>query len=94
MALSVASANPWRDALKQAVTELEQAERAFQWADPDYCDYTVYRILAAREKIALVLHQARAAYGITSHPMIAAPQAQGAITTAWEGPSGEEAPPL
>lgn len=56
--------NPWGDALKAAINERRQAEEAFQWADAEYLDYHVYRLLAAEEKISLILRQARAAYGI------------------------------
>ncbi|MCY0898747.1 MAG: hypothetical protein OWU33_07365 [Firmicutes bacterium] len=56
--------NPWRQILDQALAELAEAEHAFEWADPDYSDYHAYRIQAAQEKVALILRQARQAYGI------------------------------
>ncbi len=68
---STARTNPWREALDQALDELAQAEHAFEWADPDFCDYYIYRIQAAKEKVALILRQARVAYGIQRPPMLA-----------------------
>ncbi|MCY0879153.1 MAG: hypothetical protein OWU84_09465 [Firmicutes bacterium] len=70
--------NPWRQVLNQALAELAEAEHAFEWADPDYSDYHAYRIQAAQEKVALILRQARQAYGI--EPSIALPSATSPIT--------------
>lgn len=60
-----ARTNPWREALDQALLELNQAEHAFEWADPEFCDYHAFRIQAAKEKVAMILRQARQAYGLT-----------------------------
>lgn len=68
---STARDNSWRDALDQALDELAQAEHSFEWADPEFCDYYIYRIQAAKEKVALILRQARVAYGIQHSPMLA-----------------------
>ncbi len=56
--------NPWRQALDRALEQLAEAEHAFQWADSEFSDYHAYRIQAAQEQVALVLRQARAAYGV------------------------------
>jgi multidrug resistance efflux pump len=56
--------NPWRSALDQALDQLAQAEHAFEWADAEFSDYHAYRIQAAKEQVALILRQARLAYGV------------------------------
>ncbi|PSR23611.1 MAG: hypothetical protein C7B45_02240 [Sulfobacillus acidophilus] len=56
--------NPWRSALDQALDQLAQAEHAFEWADAEFSDYHAYRIQAAKEQVALILRQARHAYGV------------------------------
>lgn len=56
--------NPWRSALDQALEQLAQAEHAFEWADAEFSDYHAYRIQAAKEQVALILRQARHAYGV------------------------------
>ena len=56
--------NPWREALDKALEQLAQAEHAFEWADPEFSDYHAYRIQAAKEQVALILRQARNAYGV------------------------------
>ena len=56
--------NSWRIALDQALAQLSQAEHAFEWADPEFSDYHAYRIQAAKEQVALILRQARQAYGV------------------------------
>lgn len=61
--------NPWREALDQALRELAQAEHAFEWSDPDFCDYHIYRIQAARERVALIIRQARSAYGVSARAL-------------------------
>ena len=61
--------NPWREALDQALRELAQAEHAFEWSDPDFCDYHIYRIQAARERVALIIRQARSAYGVSGQAL-------------------------
>ncbi|MCL5116875.1 MAG: hypothetical protein M1272_06975 [Firmicutes bacterium] len=88
--------NPWREALDQALAELDQAEHAFQWADPDYCDYHIFRIQAAQEKVGLILRQARIAYGMASAPMLDPAQEPNAIALPEVNgePSGSEAPTL
>ena len=58
--------NPWRAALDQALAQLSQAEHAFEWASPEFSDYHAYRIQAAKEQVALILRQAREAYGVES----------------------------
>ncbi len=58
--------NPWRAALDQALAQLSQAEHAFEWADPEFSDFHAYRIQAAKEQVALILRQARQAYGVES----------------------------
>lgn len=60
--------NSWREALDRALNELESAEQAFEWSDPDFCDYHIYRIQAARAKVSLILGQARLAYGLNNAP--------------------------
>lgn len=79
MAASPERKNPWRDALNQALNELSQAEHSFEWADVDYCDYYIYRIQASKEKVALILRQARIAYGVTSYPMLTRAEPSDAI---------------
>lgn len=58
--------NPWRIALDQALMQLSQAEHAFEWSEAAFCDYHAYRIQAAKEQVALILRQARQAYGVES----------------------------
>lgn len=55
--------NPWRMALDRALMQLAQAEHAFEWSDAEFSDYHAYRIQAAKEQVALILRQARRAYG-------------------------------
>ncbi len=59
--------NNYREALRQAVLEWQQAEIAFLQADPEYCDYYVYRLHAAEEKVGLVIRQAKGALGYPLH---------------------------
>lgn len=62
--------NPWREALDQALQELAAAEEAFLWADADFCDYHIFRMQAAEEKVALILRQARLAHGLDNTPRL------------------------
>lgn len=93
MAVSSVRTNPWREALDQALGELNQAEHAFEWADPDYCDYYIFRIQAAQEKVALILRQARVAYGVASNRLPASREAPHAITAPPANEHESPAPP-
>jgi hypothetical protein len=74
--------NPWRAALDQALTQLAQAEHAFEWAEAEFTDYHAYRIQAAKEQVALILRQARQAYGVHSvDRMLKEAQAHSALTS-------------
>ncbi len=73
--------NPWREALDQALRELAQAEHAFEWSDPDFCDYHIYRIQAARERVALIIRQARSAYGVSARALPGGSAAGPALTS-------------
>lgn len=53
----------WHEALREAVTERNLAEHAFMQSDPDFCDYHIYRLHAAEEKVRMIIRQARAAMG-------------------------------
>ncbi len=65
--------NNYQEALRQAVSEWEQAELAFLQADPEYCDYYVYRLHAAEEKVGLIVRQAKAALGYPLHGQLPVP---------------------
>jgi hypothetical protein len=56
----------FKEALRQAIREWENAEAAFLQSDPEYCDYHIYQLHAAEEKVRLIIRQARAAFGLTS----------------------------
>ncbi len=56
----------WQDALKNAVWERNMAEHAFLQSDPDSCDYHIYQLHAAEEKVRMVLLQAKKAMGYAS----------------------------
>ncbi|NMP21066.1 hypothetical protein [Sulfobacillus harzensis] len=88
---SQAVMNPWREALDQALDELAQAEHSFEWADPDFCDYYIYRIQAAKEKVALILRQARVAYGIQRPAMLTGTAERRAISASPEDASSSGA---
>lgn len=75
--------NPWRSALDQALAQLAQAEHAFQWADSEFTDYHAYRIQAAQEQVALIVRQARLAYGLkATNLMLQEAKTQNALTPA------------
>ncbi len=75
--------NPWRQALDQALAQLAQAEHAFEWADSEFSDYHAYRIQAAQEQVALILRQARQAYGVqAANLMLKEVQTKSALTPA------------
>lgn len=63
--------NPWRQALDKALEQLAQAEHAFEWADAEFADFHAYRIQAAKEQVAVILRQARQAYGVAPQPQLA-----------------------
>jgi hypothetical protein len=56
----------WHDMLQDAVRERNMAERAFLQSDGDYCDYHIYRLHAAEEKVRMVLLLAKRAMGYPS----------------------------
>lgn len=51
---------------RQAVKEWQEALRQFHQAEEETLDYSVYRLQAAEEKMAMILRQARAARGLQS----------------------------
>ncbi len=65
--------NNYREALRQAVLEWQQAETAFLQCDPEYCDYFVYRLHAAEEKVGLIIRQAKGALGFPMHGQLPSP---------------------
>lgn len=56
----------WKQSFDRALDEWRAAEEAFQQADPDFCDYHIYRLQAAEEKLGLIIRQAKSAYGFDS----------------------------
>lgn len=56
----------WKQSFDRALDEWRAAEEAFQQADPDFCDYHIYRLQAAEEKLGLIIRQAKSAYGLDS----------------------------
>ncbi|MHB1611901.1 MAG: hypothetical protein ACYCOU_19305 [Sulfobacillus sp.] len=56
----------FNESLRQALKEWHNAESAFLQSDPEYCDYHIYQLHAAEEKVRLVLRQARAVWGIAT----------------------------
>lgn len=54
----------WHNTLQSALDELHSAEAGFMHADPEFCDYHIYLIQAAEEKVRLIIRQAREAYGM------------------------------
>ncbi|WP_028962793.1 hypothetical protein [Sulfobacillus thermosulfidooxidans] len=61
----------WKEALQEAVEERDLAEHAFIHASTEYCDYHIYRLQAAEEKVRLVIRQARAAMGYGTNKLSA-----------------------
>lgn len=65
--------NNFQEALRQAVIEWQQAEIAFLQSDPEYCDYYVYRLHAAEEKVGLIVRQAKGALGFPTARQLPTP---------------------
>ncbi len=59
----------WKEALQEAVEERNLAEHAFAHAAAEYCDFHIYRLQAAEEKVRMIIRQARTAMGYPSIPL-------------------------
>ncbi|AUW93229.1 MAG: hypothetical protein C7B44_09235 [Sulfobacillus thermosulfidooxidans] len=80
----------WQEALQEAVIERNLAEHAFMQSDPDFCDYHIYQLHAAEEKVRLIIRQAREAMGY--HPALPPSLSAALMTPAsvYEGTSEED----
>ena len=66
--------NAWKEALEEAVKERNLAEQAFVHASTEYCDFHIYRLQAAEEKVRMVLREARTAMGFETTRRLASPK--------------------
>ncbi len=66
--------NAWKEALEEAVRERDLAEQAFVHASTEYCDFHIYRLQAAEEKVRTVLREARSDMGFEINRRLPSPQ--------------------
>ncbi|HBQ94103.1 MAG: hypothetical protein M1294_10000 [Firmicutes bacterium] len=64
----------WKEALEEAVRERNLAEQAFVHASIEYCDFHIYRLQAAEEKVRMILREARSAMGYETNRRLGPPK--------------------